>query len=180
MSHPGSVDIIDFLAFTIYPFLALGIIELISRAIKIPSWKKLSVQGVSMIILSVIYVVSPSMIVTQENNTHVEPLWMSILVMLALAVYIILSSKTLKKLIQQKQNTKLSKSSKEFFEFYWNQVHHLLSLFFRQTFLLLSLLISHSDGLQEVYVHHKMDLYSMCIQMEYLPYRHNMHISLVS
>ena len=53
MSHPGSVDIIDFLAFTIYPFLALGIIELISRAIKISSWKKLSVQGVSMIILSV-------------------------------------------------------------------------------------------------------------------------------
>ena len=85
MSHPGSVDIIDFLAFTIYPFLALGIIELISRAIKISSWKKLSVQGVSMIILSVIYVVSPSMIVTQENNVHVEPLWMSILVMLALA-----------------------------------------------------------------------------------------------
>ena len=41
--------------------------------------EKLSVQGVSMIILSVIYVVSPSMIVTQENNVHVEPLWMSIL-----------------------------------------------------------------------------------------------------
>jgi VIT1/CCC1 family predicted Fe2+/Mn2+ transporter len=39
-----------------------------------------------MIILSVIYVIFPSMIVTQENNTHVEPLWMSILVMLALAV----------------------------------------------------------------------------------------------
>ena len=57
MSHPGSVDIIDFLAFTIYPFIALAIIELISRAIKIPSWKKLSTQGiVSMIILSIIYV----------------------------------------------------------------------------------------------------------------------------
>ena len=93
MSHPGSVDIIDFLAFTIYPFLALGIIELISRAIKISSWKKLSVQGVSMIILSVIYVVSPSMIVTQENNTHVEPLWMSIVVMLALAVTLFFQAK---------------------------------------------------------------------------------------
>ena len=93
MSHPGSVDIIDFLAFTIYPFLALGIIELISRAIKISSWKKLSVQGVSMIILSVIYVVSPSMIVTQENNVHVEPLWMSILVMLALAVTLFFQAK---------------------------------------------------------------------------------------
>ena len=86
MSHPGSVDIIDFLAFTIYPFIALIIIEFSSRAIKLPSWNKLSTQGVSMIILSIIYAVFPSMIVTQENNTHVEPLWMSIVVMLALAV----------------------------------------------------------------------------------------------
>ena len=85
MYNNSSVDINDIQAFTIYPFLALGAIELISRVIKISSWKKLSVQGVSMIILSVIYVVSPSMIVTQENNVHVEPLWMSILVMLALA-----------------------------------------------------------------------------------------------
>ena len=85
MSHPGSVDIIDFLAFTIYPFLALGAIELISRGIKLSSWKKLSTQGVAMIILSVIYVVFPALIVTQENNVHVEPLWMSIVVMLALA-----------------------------------------------------------------------------------------------
>ena len=85
MSHPGSVDIIDFLAFTIYPFIALGVIELISRAIKIQSWKKLSTQGIAMIVLSFIYVAFPAMIVTQENNTHVEPLWMSILVMLALA-----------------------------------------------------------------------------------------------
>ena len=86
MSHPGSVDIIDFLAFTIYPFIALGIIELISRGIKLSSWKKLSAQGITMIILSVVYVIFPAMIVTQENNVHVEPLWMSILVMLALAV----------------------------------------------------------------------------------------------
>jgi len=85
MSHPGSVDIIDFLAFTIYPFIALAVIELISRGIKLSSWKKLSTQGIAMIILSVIYVIFPAMIVTQENNVHVEPLWMSILVMLALA-----------------------------------------------------------------------------------------------
>jgi len=93
MSHPGSVDIIDFLAFTIYPFIALAVIELISRAIKISSWKKLSTQGVSMIILSVIYVIFPAMIVTQENNTHVEPLWMSILVMLALAATLFYQAK---------------------------------------------------------------------------------------
>ena len=93
MSHPGSVDIIDFLAFTIYPFIALGTIELISRGIKLSSWKKLSTQGIAMIILSVIYIIFPAMIVTQENNTHVEPLWMSILVMLALAVTLFYQAK---------------------------------------------------------------------------------------
>ena len=93
MSHPGSVDIIDFLAFTIYPFIALGIIELISRGINLSSWKKLSIQGVAMIILSIIYVVSPSLIVTREGNAHVEPLWMSIVVMLALAVTLFFQAK---------------------------------------------------------------------------------------
>ena len=39
-----------------------------------------------MIVLSVIYVVAPAIIVTREGQTHVEPLWMSIVVMLALAV----------------------------------------------------------------------------------------------
>ena len=93
MSHPGSVDIIDFLAFTIYPFIALGVIELISRGIKLSSWKKLSIQGVAMIILSIIYVVFPAMIVTREGSGHVEPLWMSILVMLALAATLFFQAK---------------------------------------------------------------------------------------
>ena len=93
MSHPGSVDIIDFLAFTIYPFITLGVIELISRAIKLVSWKKLSIQGIAMIILSIIYVAFPAMIVTREGNAHVEPLWMSILVMLALAATLFFQAK---------------------------------------------------------------------------------------
>ena len=93
MSHPGSVDIIDFLAFTIYPFIALGVIEFICRGINLSSWKKLSTQGVAMIILSVVYVVFPAMIVTQEINVHVEPLWMSFLVLLALAVTLFFQAK---------------------------------------------------------------------------------------
>ena len=93
MSHPGSVDIIDFLAFTIYPFIALGVIELISRAIKLSSSKKLTTQGIAMIILSIIYVAFPAMIVTREGNAHVEPLWMSILVMLALAATLFFQAK---------------------------------------------------------------------------------------
>ena len=36
------------------------------------------------------------------------------------------------------------------------------------------------DQEDKVYVQHKMDLYNMCIQMEYLPCRHNMHIFPVS
>ena len=92
MSHPGSVDIIDFLAFTIYPFIALGVIELISRGIKLSSWKKLSTQGIAMIILSVVYVVFPAMIVTQENNVHVEPLWDVNFGYACISCYIIFSS----------------------------------------------------------------------------------------
>jgi len=93
MSHPGSVDIIDFLAFTIYPFIALGIIELISRGIKLSSWKKLSIQGIAMIILSIMYIGFPTLIVTKEGNAHVEPLWMSIVVMLALAATLFFQAK---------------------------------------------------------------------------------------
>ena len=54
---------------------------------------KLSIQGVAMIILSIIYVVSPALIVTREGNAHVEPLWMSIVVMLALSVTLFFQAK---------------------------------------------------------------------------------------
>ena len=46
-----------------------------------------------MIVLSVIYVVAPAIIVTREGQTHVEPLWMSILVMLALAATLFFQAK---------------------------------------------------------------------------------------
>ena len=54
MSHPGSVDIIDFVLLTVYPVGALFIIEILSRAISrisrpVPSWLKLSTQGVTMV-----------------------------------------------------------------------------------------------------------------------------------
>ena len=52
MSHPGSVDIIDFVLLTIYPVGGLFIIEILSRIISrvgkpVPSWLKLSIQGVT-------------------------------------------------------------------------------------------------------------------------------------
>ena len=44
MSHLD-VDVIDFLLLTIYPVAALFIIEMISRATKMQSWLKLTLQG---------------------------------------------------------------------------------------------------------------------------------------
>ena len=54
MSHPGSVDIIDFVLLTIYPVGGLFIIEILSRIISKtgkpdPSWLKLSIQGITMV-----------------------------------------------------------------------------------------------------------------------------------
>ena len=54
MSHPGSVDIIDFVLLTIYPVGGLFIIEILSRIISktgkpVPSWLKLSIQGITMV-----------------------------------------------------------------------------------------------------------------------------------
>lgn len=55
MSHTG-VDVIDFLLLTAYPVGALFIIEIISRAIKIPSWPKLFVQATVSIGFGIAYV----------------------------------------------------------------------------------------------------------------------------
>ena len=46
-----------------------------------------------MIILSIMYVAFPALIVTKEGNAHVEPLWMSIVVMLALAATLFFQAK---------------------------------------------------------------------------------------
>ena len=61
MSHPGSVDIIDFVLLAIYPVGALFIIEILSRAISriskpVPSWLKLSIQGITMVGFTVAYI----------------------------------------------------------------------------------------------------------------------------
>ncbi len=60
MSHPGSVDIIDFVLLTIYPVGGLFIIEILSRIISragkpVPSWLKLSIQGIAMVGFAVTY-----------------------------------------------------------------------------------------------------------------------------
>ena len=73
MSHLD-VDVIDFLLLTIYPVIALFAIEMISRAAKIPSWAKLSVQGIVSIGFGIAYV------------TLITAHWMTALVLFALAV----------------------------------------------------------------------------------------------
>ncbi len=73
MSHLD-VDVIDFLLLTVYPVIGLFIIELISRAIKISSWLKLSIQGLLSIGFAIAYV------------TMITAHWLTSLVLVALAV----------------------------------------------------------------------------------------------
>ena len=73
MSHLD-VDVIDFLLLTIYPAAALFIIEMISRAAKIPSWVKLSTQGIVSIGFAIAYV------------TLITAHWLTSIVLVALAV----------------------------------------------------------------------------------------------
>ena len=73
MSHLD-VDVIDFLLLTVYPVIGLFIIEMISRALKISSWLKLSIQGLLSIGFAIAYV------------TMITAHWLTSLVLIALAV----------------------------------------------------------------------------------------------
>ena len=92
MSHAGSVDIIDFVLLTIYPVGALFIVEIISRLVNrgrtiIPSWIKLSIQGIIMVAFAVAYTVFISMLTTRSDpEIYTEPHWLSAFVLVALAV----------------------------------------------------------------------------------------------
>ena len=90
MSHPGSVDIIDFVLLTIYPVVGLFIIEVISRIIgrtakPVPSWLKLSVQGITMVGFAVAYTAFMPFFVKQDVHT-VEPHTITAFCLVALAV----------------------------------------------------------------------------------------------
>jgi len=90
MSHPGSVDIIDFVLLTIYPVGGLFIIEILSRIISrtskpVPSWLKLSIQGVTMVGFAVAYTVFLPFFINQGTNTA-EPHTITAFCLLALAV----------------------------------------------------------------------------------------------
>jgi hypothetical protein len=92
MSHPGSVDIIDCVLLTIYPVGALFIIEIISRFVNktkqiIPSWIKLSIQGITMRGFAFAYTVFISLITTSsDEDIFAEPHWLSAFVLIALSV----------------------------------------------------------------------------------------------
>ena len=75
MSHPGSVDIIDFVLLTIYPVGGLFIIEILSRIISkvgkpVPSWLKLSIQGVTMVGFAVAYTIFLPFFVNQDHTAE--------------------------------------------------------------------------------------------------------------
>ena len=73
MSHLD-VDVIDFLLLTIYPVVGLFIIEMISRAIKISTWLKLTTQGFLSIIFAIAYV------------TLITAHWLTSMVLVALGI----------------------------------------------------------------------------------------------
>ena len=54
MSHTG-VDVIDFLFYTIYPVIGIFIVEIISRAFKIPKWIKLWTQAIVSVSFGIYY-----------------------------------------------------------------------------------------------------------------------------
>ena len=91
MSHPGSVDIIDFVLLTIYPVGALFIIEILSRIIgrtvkQVPSWLKLSTQGIIMVGFSVAYLAFIPFFINQDKAHSAEPHAITAFCLLALAV----------------------------------------------------------------------------------------------
>ncbi len=83
MSHLG-VDVIDFLLLTIYPVGGLFIIEMISRAIKISSWLKLSIQGLLSIGFGIAYV------------TLITAHWLTSIVLFALATALLYQARRAK------------------------------------------------------------------------------------
>jgi len=90
MSHPGSVDIIDFILLTIYPVGGLFIIEILSRIISktgkpVPSWLKLSIQGITMVGFAVAYTVFLQFFIKQDTHAA-EPHTITAFCLLALAV----------------------------------------------------------------------------------------------
>ena len=83
MSHLD-VDVIDFLLLTIYPVAALFLIEMVSRAGKIPTWIKLSAQGAAAVGFAVAYV------------TLITAHWLTSFVLVALAIALFYQAKRAK------------------------------------------------------------------------------------
>ena len=92
MSHPGSVDIIDFVLLTFYPVGGLFIIEILSRitsrAVKpVPSWLKLSIQGITMIGFAVAYIAFLPFFINQDTYTEPHAITAFCLIALAAALF---------------------------------------------------------------------------------------------
>jgi len=89
MSHPGAVDIVDFVLLTIYPvggfFIIVIFSWIISKTCKtVPSWLKLSIQGITMVGFAVAYTVFLPFFVNQDHTA--EPHTITAFCLLALAV----------------------------------------------------------------------------------------------
>ena len=107
MSHPGSVDIIDFVLLTIYPVGALFIIEILSRIISrtakpVPSWLKLSIQGTTMVGFAVAYTAFMPFFINQDKAHSAEPHAITAFCLVALAAALFYQARRAK--INQKKS----------------------------------------------------------------------------
>ena len=58
MSHTG-VEVFEFLLFTVYPVIALFIVEMLYRVIKKANWLKLWIQGIICVGFGIAYISFP-------------------------------------------------------------------------------------------------------------------------
>lgn len=84
MSHIPGIDVIDFVLLTVYPVVALFVIEMIARAIKLVNWVKLVTQAIVSIGFGIAYV--------SVITAH----WLTALVLFALAAALLYQAKIAK------------------------------------------------------------------------------------
>jgi hypothetical protein len=84
MSHIVDVDVIDFVLLTVYPVVALFVIEMIFRIIKLQNWIKLFSQAIVSIGFGMAYL------------TLITAHWLTALVLFALAIALLYQARLAK------------------------------------------------------------------------------------
>ncbi len=84
MSHIPGIDVIDFVLLTVYPVVALFLVEMLFRVIKLANWIKLFSQAIISIGFGIAYL------------TLITAHWLTALVLFALAAALLYQAKIAK------------------------------------------------------------------------------------